>query len=145
MHSELKASMETETDCAQKGHRTFFLRRTIKLYLISQTAALCKTQNRVNDWQCLSFVFLGNTSLTEKNAILRICSSPCFSNMKIFPVDTGTGKDTLEIPKHFKTVYHSNFTANLRKAVEAFEQKHFKANSWAGMCALSVSSLILQN
>lgn len=130
MLRELKTSMETETVCTQKSHRIFFLRRTIKLYLIYPIAALlCKTQNRVIDWQCLSSVFLGNTSLMKKNAILRTCSSPCFSNMKIFTIDGGTGKDTLEIPKHLKTVYHSNCTADLRKAVEAFEQKHFKANS----------------
>lgn len=144
--------METETGCAQKSHRTFFLRRTIKLYLISQIAAFfCKTQNREMDWQCLSSVLLGNYSFMEKNAILRICSFPCFSNMKILTdtgnntIDTGTGKDKLEISKHLRTVYHSNCTVNLRKAVETFEQKYFKANSWAGMCALSVSSLILQN
>lgn len=82
-----------------------------------------------SNWQCPRSVFLGNTSFMEKNAILRICSSPCFSNMKTFTIDKGTGKDTREIPKHLKTVYHSNCTADSRKAIEAFEQKHFKANS----------------
>lgn len=130
MNSELKNSMGTETDCGEKSRRIFFLRRTIKLYFISQIAALfCKTQNQVIDQQCLRSVFLGNTSFMEKNAILRICSSPCFSNMKTFTIDKGTGKDTREIPKHLKTVYCSNCTADSRKAVEAFEQKHFKANS----------------
>lgn len=98
--------METEMVCAQKSHRIFPLRRTIKLYLIYQIAAFfCKTQNRVIDWQCLSSVFLGSTSLMKKNDILRICSSLCFSNTKIFTIYTGTGKDTLEIPKHLKPVY----------------------------------------
>lgn len=145
MNSQLKSSTWTETVCGEKSHRIFFLRRTIKLYLISQIAALfCKTQTRVIG-NAPGSVFLGNTSFMEKNAILRICSSPCFSNMKTFTIDKGTGKDTREIPKHLKTVYHSNCTADSRKAIEAFEQKHFKANSWADMCSLSVSSLIQQN
>lgn len=94
-----------QTVCAQNSHRSYFLRRTIKLYLISQIAALfCKTCNRVIDWQCLSSVFLGNTSFMKKNAILRICSSPCFSNMKIFRIDTGRGKDTRKIPKHLSSL-----------------------------------------
>lgn len=150
MRRELKHSRGTETACRIFFHgkkKVFFLvKKTIKLYLNSQISALCcKPQNWVIDQQCLRSVFLGNTTFMKKKSILRMCSSPCFNGMKIFTTDTSTGKDTLETSENLETVYQSNCTADLRYTVEAFEQKHFKANSWAGMHALSVSSLILQN
>lgn len=154
MHRELKHSRGTETACRSEEPQDFFWwkeeryfnQKNYKIYLISQISALCwKTQNWVIDWQRLRSVFLGNTSFTERNSILRICSSPCFSGMKISTTDTSTGKDTLKTLENLETVYQSNCTADLRYAVEAFEQKYFKANSWAGMRALSVSSSILEN